>query len=222
MTAKSMKERSRVTKKEIVTAFRTREILAAARQVMDQRGVEAVTMEEIAAAAGVAKGTLYLYFRGREDLIQALVSQVVENLLRDLEAILAEPYSPPEKLRQIVTMLLKYLERERILFPVYARELLRGDRPVRKGHWLTIRDLEEKFVSLLTGFFAEGIEAGQFIEANPRLLTFLLRGLVRGVGYYQIAGGRKEEIKEALPTLITLISCGMARPGQSSAEVEAK
>ena len=47
---------SKPTKKEIVTEFRTREILAAARRLMQSRGVEAVTMEEIAAAAGVLNG----------------------------------------------------------------------------------------------------------------------------------------------------------------------
>jgi len=71
------------TKKEMVTTFRTREILAAARRVMEDHGLEAVTMEEIALAAGVAKGTIYLYFSGKDELIQALVY---------LEAVLATPY----------------------------------------------------------------------------------------------------------------------------------
>ncbi len=66
---------TKTTKKEIVTEFRTREILAAARRLMQSRGgVEALTMEEIATAAG-AKGTVYLYFHGKEDLVYALLSQ---------------------------------------------------------------------------------------------------------------------------------------------------
>ncbi len=101
------------TKKEIVTEFRTREILAAARRLMQHRGVEAVTMEEIAAAAGVAKGTVYLYFHGKEDLIQALMSQVGENLIQDLETLLAQPGSPMEKLDVLVTGLLKFVEEPR-------------------------------------------------------------------------------------------------------------
>ena len=199
------------TKKEIVTAFRTREILAAARRVMEQNGLEAVTMEEIAAAAGVAKGTIYLYFQGKEDLIQALMSQAGENLLRDLEDILGTTASPPEKLAQAVTMLLGYLERERALFPVYARDLQRGDRPVRQGGRHHIRDLEEKFVALMTRLFSEGIAAGQFTPADPRLLTFLLRGLLRAVGYYQMAKGAKDAVKEALPVILTLLSSGLMR-----------
>ena len=199
------------TKKEIVTAFRTREILAAARQVMEHRGMEAVTMEEIAAAAGVAKGTIYLYFQGKEDLIQALISQVGENLLKDLEAILATPDSPAEKLEQAVVMLLGYLERERTLFPVYARDMHRGERAGRQGNRPPLQDLEEKFVALMTRLFSEGMETGQFIDTNPRLLTFLVRGLVRSVGYYQMEKDSTDAVKEALPLILKLLTTGLRR-----------
>ncbi|HZE21639.1 MAG TPA: helix-turn-helix domain-containing protein, partial [Desulfobaccales bacterium] len=104
----------KATKKEIVTAFRTREILAAARRLLDQQGLEALTMEEIAAAAGVAKGTLYLYFQSKDDLIQALITMVGKNILKDLEAALQAPGEPPEKLKRIVTVLVEYLNRERV------------------------------------------------------------------------------------------------------------
>jgi AcrR family transcriptional regulator len=208
----------KTTKKEIVTAFRTREILAAARQLLEQRGLEAMTMEEIAAAAGVAKGTLYLYFQSKDDLIQALITLVAENILKDLEAALQAPGMPAEKLRRMVSVLLEYLNRERLLFPIYARELLRGKRASREGFWRNYQELEERFVTLVTSLFAEGIAAGQFIPANPRLLTFLIRGLVRATGYYQQAEGQAEAAKEALPVILTLLSSGLIREKQSSIE----
>ena len=120
------------TKKEIVTEFRTREILAAARRLMQSRGVEAVTMEEIAAAAGVAKGTVYLYFQGKEDLVQALISQVGENILADIEAVVEGVGPPPQKVQLVASVLLDYLMRETALFPVYARDMLRGGRGAPK------------------------------------------------------------------------------------------
>jgi len=208
----------KATKKEIVTAFRTREILAAARQLLDQRGLEALTMGEIAAAAGVAKGTVYLYFQSKDDLIQALLTQVGENILQDLEASLAAPGTPAEKLIRMVSVLLEYLNRERLLFPIYARELLRGKRASREGFWTHYQELEEKFVTLVTSLFAEGIAAGQFIPANPRLLTFLIRGLVRATGYYQKAEGQADAAQEALPVILTLLSSGLIREKQSLAE----
>jgi AcrR family transcriptional regulator len=212
----------KATKKEIVTAFRTREILAAARRLLYQRGLEVMTMEEIAAAAGVAKGTLYLYFQSKDDLIQALITQVGENILQDVGAALQAPGTPPEKLVRMVSVLLEYLNRERLLFPIYARELLRGEQEPPEGFRRNYQELEERFVALVTGLFAEGIAAGQFIPANPRLLTFLIRGLVRATGYYQKAEGRAEAAQEALPVILTLLSTGVIREKQSTAKEAAR
>jgi TetR/AcrR family transcriptional repressor of nem operon len=197
------------TKKEIVTEFRTREILAAARRLMQERGVEAVTMEEIAAAAGVAKGTVYLYFQGKEDLIQALMSQVGENLIQDLESLLAQPGSPGEKLDVLVTGLLKFVGEERFLFPFYVRDVVRGAVSERQGLGSHPREVEARFMALLGRFFAEGIQAGEFIPADPRLLTYLLRGLVRAVGYYQMTQSQADAVGEALPVVKTLLSSGL-------------
>ncbi|MFZ5449576.1 MAG: TetR/AcrR family transcriptional regulator [Thermodesulfobacteriota bacterium] len=199
----------KATKKEIVTAFRTREILAAARKLLEQRGLEALTMEEIAASAGVAKGTLYLYFQSKDELILALLSQVGENILRDVEAALQAPGTPPEKLTRMVEVLLDYLDRERLLFPIYAREVLQGKQKSRESLWWHIQEMEEKFVTLMTGVFAEGIASGQFIAANPRLLTFLVRGLVRATGYYQREEKRPDAAKEALPVILNLLASGL-------------
>jgi AcrR family transcriptional regulator len=210
---------SRPTKKEMVTAFRTKEIMAAAHRVMERQGLEAATMEEIAAAAGVAKGTVYLYFQSKDELIQALITRVGEQMLAGIEAVVEGPGAPAEKIRQVASLLLDYLMRERVLFPAYARDVLRGGQGAAKGYWSRLQEMEERFVTLVTRLFAQGIESGQFIPANPRLLTFLLRGMVRAVGYYQMSEGQEKAVQEALPVLLTLLSSGLTRQPQSSAEV---
>jgi AcrR family transcriptional regulator len=213
-----MRASPRATKKEIVTAFRTQEILAAARKILDQRGLEAMTMEEIATAAGVAKGTVYLYFQSKDDLIQAMITQVGENILRDAELSVKSPGTPAEKMIRLVSVLLGYLKRERLLFPIYARELLRGKRDSREGFWRHYQETEEKFLTLVTDLFAEGIATGEFISANPRLLTFLMRGLIRATGYYQRDEGQKDAAQDALPVILTLLSSGLIRKKLPTAE----
>ena len=199
---------SPLTKKEVVTAFRTGEILAAARNLMDRQGADALTMDEIAQAAGVAKGTLYLYFQSKDELIQALLSQVGEAMALDLQAILGTPDPPPEKLRQVVSLLLNYVDRESVLFPVYLRELVRF-RSGRKAAMTGLQALEERIVALITTILAEGIAQKQFIPADPRLLVFLLKGLVRAVGYYQMTRGDKDAVQDNLRVLLTLVFSGL-------------
>lgn len=213
-----MKASPKATKKEIVTAFRTQEILAAARKILAQQGLDAMTMEEIAAAAGVAKGTLYLYFQSKDELIQAMITRVGENILIDLESVLQTPGTAAEKLIRLVSVLLDYLNRERLLFPIYARELLRGKREAGEGFWRRYHETEERFLTLMTNLFAEGIAAGEFVPANPRFLTYLIRGLVRATGYYQRDEGQADIAKEALPVILTLLSSGLIRAKHPRAE----
>jgi len=204
----------------MVTAFRTREILAAARNLMEQRGLEAVTMEEIAGAAGVAKGTLYLYFPSKDELIRALITQVGEKLLSDIESIVKASGSPPEKIHRVATQLLDCLIKERALYPTYARDSQQAGQGPARGYWRQLQEREEKFFGLVTPVFAQGIAAGQFIPANPRLLTFMLRGMVRSVGYYQMTEGQEKAVKEALPVLLTLLSSGLTPKSPVAAEVD--
>lgn len=207
------------TKKELVTAFRTREILAAARKLMEQGGLEAVTMEEIATAAGVAKGTLYLYFQSKEELIQELLSQVGENVVAALGAIIDAAQPPEEKLRQVVAWLLNHLERERFLFPVFMHELWR-ERSGAPGRGHRFQEVDEKINARLTSLFAEGIDRGRFMPANPRLLSLLLRGLVRAVGHYRMATGGDLAIAEASPVLLALLFSGLAPKSPVALEVD--
>jgi len=199
------------TKKEVVAAFRTREILAAARRLMEQQGVDTLTMEEIAQAAGLAKGTLYLYFQSKDDLIQALLSQVAEAIIADLEAILAKPDSPKEKLRQVVVLLLNYAEQESPLFPLYLRELVRL-KSGKDTPFTSFQELEERIQGLISRIFADGIAQRQFIPADPRLLTFLLKGILRAVGYYGMSQEQRNINQEALPVVLILLFSGIILP----------
>jgi len=206
----------RTTKKEVLTQFRTREILAATRQLLEQRGSEAVTMEDIAARAGLAKGTLYLYFRSKEDLLQALLSQVGEQMESELTAILAAASAPPAKLDQALAMLMQYLERERVLFPLYLRTIFAGGRR-GEGRDNQVLAVERRVLALFARLFAEGMARGDFIAADPALLTFLLRGLVRAVGLYQMAGGGRDAVRQALPVVSAIVFSGFLRADRSGA-----
>ena len=68
------------SKQKVVTELRRSEILAAATRVFGNKGFDATLMDEIARAAGLAKGTLYLYFKSKDEIYQAVVRQSLAEL----------------------------------------------------------------------------------------------------------------------------------------------
>jgi AcrR family transcriptional regulator len=73
------------TKQEVVAEFRCSEILDAARAVFSKRGFNDVTVDEIAAEAGLAKATVYQYFPSKQDIYLAALRAGVHELLERTE-----------------------------------------------------------------------------------------------------------------------------------------
>jgi AcrR family transcriptional regulator len=74
-------------------------ILKAAKQRLRKYGVQKTTMQEIAKDAGIAVGTLYLYFKNKDDILIASTEEFAKQHLLDMEKILNYADSPPEKLK---------------------------------------------------------------------------------------------------------------------------
>jgi AcrR family transcriptional regulator len=92
-------------------AARRQAILDAALTVFAERGFEAARLDDIAARAGIAKGTLYLYFADKEALFEALIRSAVDPILARLDAIAAVPDMPMDMVLEA-------------LFSVFEKEVL--------------------------------------------------------------------------------------------------
>ena len=82
---------------------RPREILDAALRVFAARGYSATRLEDVAAAAGVTKGTIYYYFENKEDLLFRLVASRDREIFANLEALMSDVTGPvSSKLRMLM------------------------------------------------------------------------------------------------------------------------
>ncbi len=120
---------------------KTDRIIAAAGQRFRYYGIAKTTMQEIAADAGVAVGTLYLYFKNKDDLMVACAGEFVERHRREMAEVLACKASPPEKLRRYVVGRFRAAEETRTATR-HAVELTRAvlrlkpDRLVEEGQMM--------------------------------------------------------------------------------------
>ena len=113
---------TRKTKEEVVSAFRCAEILETARKVFAKKGFADATMDEIAAAAGLAKGTLYLYFKSKRDVYLKTLQHGIAELLEQVAANMQAAEGVRAKIRALIATRVKYADENRDFAKIYLIE----------------------------------------------------------------------------------------------------
>jgi AcrR family transcriptional regulator len=159
------------------TLSQAEKILTAATRLFARQRFHEVRMEDIAAAAEVGKGTLYRYFKDKEELYAALLDQAAEQMSQRLRECAAMAGDPRMKLEAIVAAYLHYFGEHPHLFDLIQRaEVL--SRPDREIRWLQTR---QESIELVQRVLEEGQCAGAFHIDTPHLAGLFLLGGMRAV-----------------------------------------
>lgn len=144
------------------------DLLEAAVELIRRDGLEALTVERVAEASGVAKGTVYLYFESKRRLVEQAVERLVEPLVSEISAILESRDLPPEtRLRRTAEANLRYFDDNRGLFRVFVHGRFDRSTPAgrtRTPHYRAILDRTAAVV-------AEGSAAGAFHPLDPEAVA---------------------------------------------------
>src|SRR6187397_2383189 len=111
------------TKKDVLSEFRKSELLNAARAVFGKKGFHDASIEEIAEMAEVAKGTVYLYYKSKNDLYLEALKFGLESLNRELTAKADRAGSCLATLRVLIETKIAFFEENRDFFRIYYSEL---------------------------------------------------------------------------------------------------
>jgi AcrR family transcriptional regulator len=154
---------------------RPREICAAALEVFAEKGFAAARLDEIARCAGVSKGTLYLYFKDKEDLFRAVVRDaIVPNVAAITEAIstMRAPFA------DVVRMFLAgFAEREaRLPLGAVAKMVIGESRNFPELARVWHDEVASKAIGGLAAFVKGAQERGEVRAGDPRLYAFSLMG----------------------------------------------
>jgi TetR/AcrR family transcriptional regulator, fatty acid metabolism regulator protein len=153
-------------------------ILKAAVKVFAKSGFYATRVSEVAKAAGVADGTIYLYFKSKDELLVSLFEDRVERLLAFMREELPKHETAPEKLRRVIEMQLGLLEGERDLAEVIT-VILRQSTKLMKEY------AAPRFIAYLDAIariVADGQAHGDFrTDVSPHLVARSLFGALDGV-----------------------------------------
>lgn len=139
-----------------------------------------VTMDRVAEEAGVAKGTLYLYFKSKESLYSGIIRDGTKAATRCYQAEFDPNASVLDRLTQVISVSVAfYSERPdllRLLATSEPRPAALRDRAI--GGW------RERGMRFITALIEEGIASGTFRRCDPRMATLAILGSIRTVLLY--------------------------------------
>lgn len=169
------------TKEDVVEEFRKQSICDAAMRVVARKGVKNVTVQDIADEAGVAKGTIYIYFQSRDEILGRAMDSAVEQLLGKLANACQGCRSFRDILEQRVRTQLEHFEENRDFFRMYlAMSEPLGEKRLRKH--ATYRT----FLAQLEELLREAIERREIRDASVERLAVAISSVVRDIVLHRI------------------------------------
>ncbi|HVE72568.1 MAG TPA: TetR/AcrR family transcriptional regulator [Thermoanaerobaculia bacterium] len=166
------------SKEEVVQEFRVQTIQDAAMRVIARKGMAAATIQEIADEAGVAKGTIYLYFRDREELVEKTFECAMSQLLEKIDEAIASNEKFDQKVRAIMAAKITFFTANREFFRLYISLRVpegsaQDQRRQRQHCQPRYRERTQQFADILQ----QAMDRGEIRRVDPhRLALFIMEG----------------------------------------------
>jgi AcrR family transcriptional regulator len=209
LNARSSRPASR-TKRDVVAQFRRDAILAAAGHVVARFGADEATVERVAVEAGLAKGTIYLYFRSKDELLDALLQRgLVELQLRTEDAVRGAR-AGRERLAALVTTRLGWLDAHRDLLRVHHFGV---GRLGAASHARLGGEFRERYLQHLDAvgrLLDEAVDAGRMRAVDTRRMTAALFDMTRGLAISRLLDPEPPRLDDDAAGVVDLLWEGLA------------
>ena len=183
-------------------------ILDAAEQRLWHYGFKKTTIDEIASDAGVGKGTVYLYFDGKEDIGLAIVANYKETSLREIEAIAGEAgKTPVQKLKEMLQHPVVVAHQKCQASPAML-EMIVAIKPHIRAH---IQPFTEREYALLAQVLDEGNATGVFDVEEPLRAARTLKSMTNGFLPPSLSEVSAQEIMADISEIVDLTVRGLRK-----------
>jgi AcrR family transcriptional regulator len=154
------------------------DILRAAGKVFAAKGFFQTTMSEIAQAAEFGTGTLYKYFKSKEDLYFTLIDEKTDEINRLVKAELSRKTSAIERIKKVLILELEFIERNRDFFRIYTSEGSRFEWSIKDDCGKKIHDKMVDYIHLLAQVLKEGMKTNELKPLDPLDLAHAFEGII--------------------------------------------
>jgi len=188
------------------------EILKSAAAAFRRRGYHGASVEEIARALQMTKGSLYYYFKSKEEILYFCHDYSLDILLALLKEAEADGRRPDEKLRWLIAAFVRM-----IIDELHGTALTLDLQALSRAHLRKVIAKRDRFDRGIRRILDEGIAQGIFAAADPKLLAFAMLGSINWIARWFDPRGRarSDEIAETFADylLAGLTSAAALRAG---------
>ena len=204
-------------RKEREKERRRQQIIVAAKRVFSEKGFNKATMEDIAKEAELSPGTLYLYFKNKEELYASLSLRILQYLHIRVTHVNREGDLPPDKkLHALVEAMYDVYDFDPLIiinmFHLQSSETLKN---LSESLLEEIKELSQKSIGAIAKIFEEGIDEGIYINRHPVALADIFWSMFSGVVLWEaskkIISSDKDYLKSTLATAFELFERGIRK-----------
>lgn len=170
--------------KKIDKDAKKQQIIQAAMQVFSEKGVVNTKMIDIAKAAGIGKGTIYEYFKNKDDIFINLFEMFFSQIEQEIVLILGKNTHPTEKLKQFVSLTVNSLFNKNsnfaeIMLDIWAEGI--RERKEKINQILDLRKIYSEYRNIISKILQDGIDKGCFKTMDTTLAASLFIGSLDGI-----------------------------------------
>lgn len=202
----------RELRRRMTPAERRALVVTTAADLFDRDGYTHVTMGDIAESVGLAKPTLYHYFRSKDDILLAVHEVFIDLLVSRHDARQHRGAAPEAQLLEVMTDVLGLMQTHR----GHVRVFFEHHRELPEAARAALREKRDRYERSVQELFIAAQQAGTFTAVDPRLATLATFGMCNWAYQWYRSGGRYSP-RQVAEQFWQILTAGVAVPGALAA-----
>ena len=201
------------SKEEVVQEYRVHSIQDAAMRVIARKGMAAATIQEIAKEAGIAKGTIYLYFRDRDELVEKTFERAITQLHARIDLGLAAAKTFEEQLRAMIAAKLDFFRENREFFRLYiSLRIPEGNVQQQRRQKRTCQPQYRTRLDKIAELLEAAMKRGEIRKMNAQRLALLIVEATNAIVIERVIEESPPKEEEDVELIAGAILDGIRRP----------
>jgi AcrR family transcriptional regulator len=182
-------------------------IIHAARKVFARYGFRKTTMQDIAAAAGKAKSSLYHYFKSKEDIFHSVLEKEVGILKEQILASIKKEKTAQKKLIAYFVARMYGFKKVINFYSAFSDEYLENYGFIQRMR----RDYDQYEISMIRAMLSEGVDEGSFTISNPQMTAAAILTALKGMEYQWAVEQDVEAIEKNIRNMANVLFYGIVK-----------